>query len=61
MWATADPTTLADGQATTRRVATGARVAAVTDRTVVLEVRPAQVEALAAASATATITLSGVP
>jgi Flp pilus assembly protein CpaB len=61
VWATADPTTVADGDDATRRVATDARVARSTDRAVVLEVRPAQVEALAAAAASATITLVGVP
>lgn len=61
VWATADPTTVADGETATRRVAADARVVRATDRTVVLEVRPAQVEALAAAAATATVTLVGAP
>lgn len=59
VWATADPSTVPDGDDPTRRVASGARVAATSDRSVVLEVAPAQVAAVAAAAATATITLVG--
>jgi Flp pilus assembly protein CpaB len=61
VWATSDPAAVADGDRATRRVATGARVASASDRTVVLEVRPSQVEALADAAASATLTLVGVP
>ncbi|MCU1369288.1 MAG: Flp pilus assembly protein RcpC/CpaB, partial [Ilumatobacteraceae bacterium] len=59
VWATGDPSTSTDGRAATHRVASGARVAAASDRSVVLEVTPGQVEAVAAAAATATITLAG--
>lgn len=59
VWATGDPATATDGRAAARRVASGARVASASDRSVVLEVDPAQVERLAAAAATATITLVG--
>lgn len=61
VWATADPATTADGTGLTRRVASGARVAAASSASVVLEVDPAQVDDVAAAGATATITLVGVP
>ncbi len=59
VWATADPASVAEGATATRRVAVGARVAASTDRSVVLEVSPGQVAAVAEAGATATITLVG--
>ena len=61
VWATADPATVADGAAATRRVAVGARVASSTAGSVIVEVPPNQVAAVADAAATATITLVGVP
>lgn len=59
VWATSDPATTADGDALTRRVAVDARVASSSDRAVVLEVAPAQVDAVATAAATATVALVG--
>ena len=61
VWATTDPATAADGTAATRRVAADARVGSASGRSVVLEVQPGQVEALAEAAATATLTLVGDP
>jgi Flp pilus assembly protein CpaB len=58
-WATADPSLVADGEPLTRRVASGARVVAVTPETVVLAVAPGAVPDLAEAATTATITLVG--
>ncbi len=60
LWATADPATVPDGAAATRRVATGARVVGSADGSVVVEVAPDQVAAVADAAATATITVVGV-
>lgn len=59
VWATRDPATSPEGEGSTRRVASGARVAATTERSVVLEVTPAQVGPVASAVATATISLVG--
>jgi len=61
VWATADPAVTADGAPGTRRVAAGARVAEASGRSIVLEVAPAQVPAVAEAGAIATITLVGEP
>lgn len=62
VWATADPAAVADDRGQeTRRVASAARVVRSGDRAVVIEVRPAQVESVADAAASATITLVGVP
>jgi len=60
VWATADPASVADGAPLTRRVAVGARVAAAAEGSVIVEVAPRDVAALADAAATATITLVGV-
>ena len=59
VWATADPAAVADGEPATRRVAADARIATASARSVVLEVDPAQVAAVAEAGSTATITLVG--
>ncbi|WP_421118790.1 SAF domain-containing protein [Aquihabitans daechungensis] len=59
VWATADPATVADGAPATRRVAADARVVRSADASVVVEVSPGQVAAVADAAATATITLVG--
>lgn len=61
VWATTDPTTAEAGRGATRRVATGAHVAAAGDRRVVLEVRDDQVAALNEAAATAVVALAGEP
>ena len=59
VWATTDPSLVADGEQATRRVAVRVRVEAVRDASVVLVVAPAQVAALADAASTATISLVG--
>lgn len=61
VWATADPSTTAEGTAPTRRVASGARVIGSARGSVVLEVAPGQVATVAEAAASATIALVGVP
>lgn len=59
VWATADPTTVADGQLPTRLLAPSAVVDRTGDGWAVVLVQPDEVRALADAAATATITLVG--
>jgi len=61
VWATTDPAVTGDGVASTRRVASGARVTGSSRGSAVLEVAPAQVAAITEAAASATIALVGVP
>lgn len=58
VWATVDAS-LARGKPTTRRIATGAVVAAAGDRTVVVAVEPDEVAEVARAASLATVTLVG--
>ncbi|WP_426571645.1 hypothetical protein [Aquihabitans sp. McL0605] len=59
VWATRDPTDVADGDASTVRVARDARVLSVDDQRAVLSVPPAEVPLLAEAAARADLTLVG--
>ena len=59
LWATADPS-LTGGHLSTSRLARGATVVAVSSRAVVVAVRTGEVPAVAAAVATATVTLVAV-
>ena len=59
VWATVDPSLVADGGVATRRVAIGARVTDMGDEAAVLRVESGQVAEVAEAVATATITLVG--
>ena len=59
VWSSADPSTVADGHAVTRRVASGALVEHAGRHVVVLSVVPADVAKVADAAATGTITLVG--
>lgn len=61
VWATADPATVADGADGTERVARDARVVQAGRSSVVLEVDEEEVDDLAAAGSTATLTLVGAP
>jgi hypothetical protein len=57
LWATVDPLTVSDGDATTVRVARRARVAALDEQSLSVALRPAEVPAVVEALATATITV----
>lgn len=60
-WATRDRSEVADGQTATTRIAVGARVVSVTDRTVVLAIPPTAVARVAEAAAGSSIALVGSP